>query len=323
LREKQKCCFHAKAEVIGGEPRECRYLAPVGVFLKMMRRSWRGRSAGVALVVTCLALALFASTAMATFPGADGRIVFGSQHGIATMNPDGSDVRYLHRSGTEPSWSADGQWIAYVCNDGVYDQICRMRADGSNVHLLTGGDPKASPSFSPGGGRIVYWQPALRTDPNRVMVMRSDGSDQHVVTRVGIYPEWAPNGKHIVYSMISGIGVMRPDGSHSQVIYPPDQRTTLWYPHYTPNSRSILVSVLGEGATLRMGAFGGDPHLIDIAPITFGAQVAPAGGCIVGMGDPPGGGTGSAVYARGARCAARGLLMDDAGLPSWAPASSG
>src|SRR3954453_20335136 len=105
----------------------------------MMHRSRRRRLVAMELLIACLPLLLFASPAFATFPGANGRIVLGSQHGIATMNPDGSDVRYLHRSGHEASCSADGRWIVYVCNDGVYDQICTVRADGSNVRRLTFG----------------------------------------------------------------------------------------------------------------------------------------------------------------------------------------
>jgi Tol biopolymer transport system component len=289
-----------------------------------MARSHRSIAGGVAFAAAVV-LAVLAPSASATFPGANGRIAFtyikpNSPGMIATMEPDGSDVQRL-RLGSEPAWSADGRRIVYTCSPPreIYTQVCTMRADGSNVRQLTsGGDPKGSPSFSPGGARIVYYEAALRTTPNRIEVMRSDGSDQHVVRRNAIHPEWAPNGKRIVYSLIGGLGIMRPDGSDRQVLYSGGQHT-LWYPHYTPSSRSILVSELGEATTLQMGAFGGDPHAIDISPITFGAQVAPEGGCIVGDGSPSGGGIGSSIYSLGSRCPTKGLLVENAESPSWQP----
>lgn len=148
----------------GDGPRPCRYLAPVGVFLKVIRRSWRSRSAGIALSATCLALALFASTASATFPGADGRILFqrySPQYGVFTMAPDGSDVRRLQpRLGpsggwdghVDMSWSANGRWIVYTCypESAVYTQLCMMRADGSDSHqvgnVARGSTPRSRPA---------------------------------------------------------------------------------------------------------------------------------------------------------------------------------
>jgi hypothetical protein len=75
----------------------------------------------VALLATC---GFWASTALATFPGANGRIAFytytsASAAGamVATVEPDGGNVRYL-RSGIQPAWSANGRRIVYV-NQGT------------------------------------------------------------------------------------------------------------------------------------------------------------------------------------------------------------
>jgi hypothetical protein len=107
---------------------------------------------------------------------------------------------------------------------------------------------------------------------------------------------------------------MRSDGSHRRSLYPGG-----WEPRNAPNGGSILFNA--DGSTMRMGQFGGNPHPIDTGGLG-GAQIAPAGGCMVGMGRPPGGrNIGSAIYAHGAGCPATGLLKRGGYLygPDWQP----
>ena len=198
---------------------------------------------------------LFAArSAQATFPGANGRIAFTHQSdwgdlSIATMNPDGSDVRQLG-PGSDPVWSADGRRILYTNEGDIYV----LRADGSNKRQITFTTrAEWDPSFSPGGARIAYWQRNVpsRDAPLRVMTMRSDGSDPHTLVREAIYPEWAPNGRHIAYIAIDARGpnsgpalwTMRPDGSHRRSVYDPGPYPRHHFdgfpspPHYAPDSR--------------------------------------------------------------------------------------
>lgn len=263
-----------------------------------------------------------AGSAKATFPGANGRIAFTHQSAaghlsLATINPDGSDLRQLGPGG--PSWSADGRRIVYSNRGDIYV----MRADGSNKLQITF-TPRSEfdPSFSPGGGRVVYWQQGTRfSGPARVMTMRSDGSDQHTLVREAIYPEWAPNGRHIAYEaqcspscMGPAIWTMRPDGSHRRQVYS-GQGDGLYGGHYAPDSRSLVITQIGETAKsdtiIEVGAFGGNPHEVNSGPINFGAQISPDGRCLVGLVVPFPQGIPSNVYAKGSQCPTAGWLTND------------
>ena len=267
---------------------------------------------------------LAAAPAWATFPGANGRILFERDvhYGLFTMAPDGGDVlklqpRLAFYPETEPwnaSWSANGRWIAYTCipESEVYVQACMMRPDGSNARQITpGGDPVSQPSFSPGGGRVIFYRNAMRTDPGGLFMINTDGSHERLLDRSGWGAEWAPDGNHIVFRDYAGIWLMRPNGSDRRLLYSGGS-----LPRYTPSGSIVFVA---NGTTMRMGAFGGNPH-----PFVTGlgqVQVAPAGGCVAGLGSPPGGGSGSSIYARGTRCPATGLLKRGGYLldPGWQP----
>jgi hypothetical protein len=91
----------------------------------------------LAVVLGLAVAAIAASPAAATYPGANGRIVFASGSDLWTMRPDGSDLRLLTtvpsplglRSFiTFPSFSADGSKIAVMLNE--FDRPLPLRSDG-------------------------------------------------------------------------------------------------------------------------------------------------------------------------------------------------
>jgi len=293
----------------------------------MIRRT--SIAVGAAAVLSLLA----ATPAAATFPGANGRIAFTHQsadgHGaIATINPDGSDLRQLGPGGS-PAWSADGRRIVY----GYKGDIYVMRADGSNKRQITF-TPRAelNPSFSLGGGRIAYWQNGTRFSAYaRVMTIRLDGSDQHTLVGEGqgSSPEWAPNGRHIAYVGSTpgehgpGIWTMRPDGSHRREVYFPGGHGIhgiFGSPHYAPDSRSIVFTQADPEVIMKVGAFGNNPHEVNSEPINrAGSQISPDGSCLLGMVGPP-----SNVFAKGSQCPTAGWLTNDRQLVdtvtlSWQP----
>ena len=71
------------------------------------------------------------------------------------MEPDRTEPQRLtinHVEDFDPSWSPDGEWLAFVSNRDGNDEIYTMRVDSSSVHQLT--DPGAQ-NWSPA------WQLAL------------------------------------------------------------------------------------------------------------------------------------------------------------------
>ena len=234
-----------------------------------------GRRLVLSLTVT--ALLILAPTALATFPGANGRIaytLFSSGSGsppaaIHTVSFKGAQDQTL-TTGYEPAWSANGRRIAFVkavrkgeCGDksGCQTDICTMRADGSDVRRLTKTIASESdPAYSPGGGRIVFTRKDGGRGKTIVSVRSADGSDPQVLAGENLFrsypgsfdPEYAPDGRRIVYVAVEyggstppprpGIYTMRPDGSHKRLLVsvPLEFADRLSSPDYSPDGTHII-----------------------------------------------------------------------------------
>lgn len=229
-------------------------------------------------LLACLVLAILAGTAVpasAAFPGRNGLIAvsfvydqepelgpFRYESGIELRRPDrgpsaparrvigctkvtgGSAALQGHCSFqyfSSPAFSPDGRWIAFATGT----RIALVRADGGGLRLLpaAGGLP-GNPTWSPGGGRILFdaarrpggegtrdlWVASATgagmprrvvrdaSDPSwsaraliafvrrgRVWVARSTGARSHPVSRAGASgPDFAPRGDRLVYATSRG-----------------------------------------------------------------------------------------------------------------------
>src|SRR3712207_3181121 len=113
----------------------------------------------------------------------------------------------------EPSWSPDGERIAFASNrDGNYEIYVMDADDGSDVDRLTdNNDLDRLPSWSPDGDRIAFISdrdvevpPDEIGDENAVFTMDADdGSDVDRLTDndvpLGSHPTWSPDGERIVF----------------------------------------------------------------------------------------------------------------------------
>ncbi len=121
----------------------------------------------------------------------DGKLVFtekAKNSSIVTVNPDGSDRRRIFDTDTsgldatmvqrgmagafQPSWSPDGQWVAFGLGEWFQSRrtgnarIMRVRRDGTGLEALTDGTIHAGfPSYSADGKEIVFrvWGERPRT----------------------------------------------------------------------------------------------------------------------------------------------------------------
>ncbi len=169
--------------------------------------------------------------ATAWSPAGD-RVVFGFddgaetgwRSGLASIEPDGSGLTELvartEQRVESPTWSPDGERIAFTIFVGGVPQPYVMDADGGNmVRLLE--QPGFALSWTPDGRRIL-----ISTDDSFVSV-KPDGTAER--TFVADPPEdgrlvmdWSPDGRWIVLSSPSGVGdtlyLMPADGSQVFVV---------------------------------------------------------------------------------------------------------
>jgi Tol biopolymer transport system component len=246
-----------------------------------------GRRSALGATLVCV---VSAGAAGASFPGANGPIVFdgvdATAHSVQIYRvaTDGTGLTKLTNGGPAwnecPAWSASARLIffdtALTSDPG---RVYRMNGDGSDRRLS---DDLAAPSHvcpspGPGGNMVVAIQfNASGTSP--VIRMRIDGSDRKVIgpaskRQANFEPWYRPTGKRIAYNRVtftqSGRGVVRADimisnGLKSTSITP--QRNAQFFsPAWSPDGRT-LVAVRGASQIVRMNAVGRDIRQLASVP---------------------------------------------------------
>ncbi len=139
------------------------------------------------------------------------RIVYSWENDIWVADAEGSNPINLtstpNRGEARPSWSPDGQRIAYMRQaviPGSEFDVFVMNADGSGVTNLTPITPQwtdGDPAWSPDGRRIAFR--SHRSSNGDLWTMAADGSQLTQLTfggRIDSNPRWSPDGQKLVFA---------------------------------------------------------------------------------------------------------------------------
>ncbi|MGH9743437.1 MAG: protein kinase domain-containing protein, partial [Candidatus Acidiferrum sp.] len=94
----------------------------------------------------------------------------------------------------DPSYSADGKWVAYTAYPD--HALWRMRSDGTDPLQLTFPPGQVfAPSISPDGKQVVYVNSAGAI----CLIGMDGGSPPTIVEKDGSWPHWSPDGSLLVF----------------------------------------------------------------------------------------------------------------------------
>lgn len=240
-------------------------------------------------LVTLAAVALPpAAPAAAAFPGANGRIAFmrfdvvNNLGDIHSVDPDGSDDRNL--TGTplvedrDPSWSADGRWIAFRRFGAGPDQLWFMKSGGTALTVVPGSGSAGAPSWSPDGKKLVYECYAPFTVVRDICMRNLDGSGFRLLTATPAlderHPSWSRDGTRIVFSREQAAGgsflaVLTLKGLSLDPLTAPVPGQYEDFPDWSPDAKEVVFvrsAPGGYGAIYTMKASGGSAGLLVAAP---------------------------------------------------------
>ena len=171
------------------------------------------------------------------------------QTDIYVMNPDGSDeTRLTDLAGAEtsPTWSPDGEQIAFSTSTVEEGDVYVMNSDGTELIRLTDlPGVEIEPNWSPDGKRIAFsteW-----VDRADVYVMNSDGSELRRLTDPAVgesSPTWSPDGDMLAFYRQTDEGakivIANEDGSDQREVSPPSEdELSFSAPVWSPDGKQL------------------------------------------------------------------------------------
>ena len=171
------------------------------------------------------------------------------KYSVWMMRGDGQQAGELLRPAIEPSFSADGNRIAYYRPfNGIWIYNLNNK---SNTHIV-GSNYAEFGGFSPDGQRVVFheWVGTWWSSDVNLYIVNADGSGRTKLPQ-GIRPAWSPKGGLIVFDTCRGsscgIFVVQPNGEGFRQVTSDAGGKASW----APGGNKIVYSADG----------GGDPEI--------------------------------------------------------------
>jgi Tol biopolymer transport system component len=133
-----------------------------------------------------------------TFSGENGDIAFTAESSVWIMGQNGRHKRKVASNAHSPSWSPDGQTLAFIRRGHV--SVLRSHAFKQLTH---GNFSEDMPVWSANGSRLAFVRKKVRAGKGQsaIFTVNTKGTEAKNISGWGDYrsPSWSPDGTRLVY----------------------------------------------------------------------------------------------------------------------------